>query len=530
MAPKILVSDALAPEGIKILSQGFQVDQKTNLKEDELCKIIGEYDALVIRSGTTVTKKIIEQAKNLKVIARAGVGVDNVDLEAATKKGIVVVNSPEGNTTAAAEHTIALLFALARSVPQATESMHQKKWDRKSFTGVEVYNKTLGVVGLGKIGRRVAKYAQGLDMKVIGYDPFLPAEIAAQQDIKLLPLDQVIAQADFLTLHIPKTEETHNLLNMAKLKTMKKTARIINCARGGLINETDLAEALKQKIIGGAALDVFEQEPPDFNHALFQAPNLIYTPHLGAATEEAQVNVAIDVAEQVVEVLSGGQARAAVNIPFMKADQLNAVKPYIESAEKVGSFVAQLTLGEKLESIEIEFLGEVANLDTSPLKLIIMKTILEKIYSDERISFVNAQLLANERGLKVTEVRNTKTENYAHLIRVTAKTSKSQKQAASANFEKLGVRIVSINGFKVNIATEGQLILAPNYDRPGVIARVSKILGDSQVNIASMIVARESVGGDAIMLISVDNPIDQATLDKISKAEGIRAEAKTVKF
>ena len=356
---KVLASDKIAESGLKKLKDaGFEVDMKTGLSEDELVKIIPEYDALVVRSETKVTSKIIEAGKKLKIIARAGVGVDNVDLPSATKKGIIVVNSPEGNTIAAAEHTWAMLLAMSRNIPQAQASLRSGKWERSKFTGVEVYGKTLGILGLGKIGSHVAEYAIAFGMKVIAFDPFVTKEYADKLGVELKDVDSVIKGSDYITLHLPKNKDTANLINAEKIKLMKDGVRIVNCARGGIINENDLAEALKSKKVAAAAIDVYDKEPPEPTNPLLSIDNAVTVPHLGAATVEAQVNVAIDVVEQIIEVLKGGSARAAVNIPSMKPEVLKAVAPFMKLAEKMGKLAGQLAEGP-INDVKIGYFGEV---------------------------------------------------------------------------------------------------------------------------------------------------------------------------
>ena len=529
MTNKILVSDKLSAEGVEILKRAGQVDVKTGLTEDQLAEIIGDYDALAVRSATKATAKIIEAAGKMKIIGRAGVGVDNIDVAAATKKGIVVVNSPEGNTIAAAEQTIALLMALARHTTLAAASMREGKWEKSKFTGVEVYKKTLGVIGLGKIGRHVAEAALGLGMKVIAYDPFVTKELAAKLGITLLTQDEVIAGADFLTLHVPKNAETVNLINKDTIAKMKKGVRIINCARGGVVNETDLIEAVQSGQVAGAALDVFEKEPPaDMTGPLFKLPQIITTPHLGAATEEAQLNVAVDIAEQIVEVLQGGQARAAVNIPSMRPDLLAPVKPYLRLAEKLGKLAVQMVEGA-VTSIEISYLGEVAGFETGPLTVTFLKGFLEPIVG-EGVNFVNAPVIAKERGLKVVESKETDIVDFVNLISVKIKTEKEERTFAGTLFGTLGERLVFLDRFRINVVPTGYLLFAPNIDRPGMIGKVGTLLGKSNINIAAMEVGRQSTGGQAVMVLNVDNTVPQAVLDEIAKLEGISGPPKMVKL
>lgn len=526
---KILVSDKISAEGVEILKRAGQVDVKTGLTEDQLVEIIGDYDALAIRSATKVTARIIEAAKKMKIIGRAGVGVDNIDVPAATKKGIVVVNSPEGNTIAAAEQTIALMMALARHTTLAAASMRESRWEKSKYTGIEVYNKILGVIGLGKIGRRVAEAGLGLGMKVVASDPFVSKEAAAKAGITLTSLDEVIASADFLTLHVPKNDETANLINKERIAKMKKGVRIINCARGGIVNEADLIEAVQAGQVAGAALDVFAKEPPaDFASPLFKLPQIITTPHLGAATEEAQLNVAVDIAEQIVEVLQGGQARAAVNIPSMRPDLLAPVKPYLKLAEKLGKLAVQMVEGA-VTGIEISYLGEVAGFEVGPLTVTFLKGFLEPIVG-EAVNFVNAPILAKERGLKVVESKETDIVDFVNLISVRIKTEKEERTFAGTVFGTLGERLVFLDRFRINVVPTGFLLFAPNVDRPGMIGKVGTILGKHNINIAAMEVGRQSTGGQAVMVLNVDNTVPQPVLDEIAKLEGISGPPKLVKL
>ncbi|OGC35521.1 phosphoglycerate dehydrogenase [candidate division WOR-1 bacterium RIFOXYB2_FULL_48_7] len=516
---KVLAMDKVAEEGLKIIKEaGIEVDSKAGLPEEEIIKIIPDYDALIVRSETRATPKIIEAGKNLKIIARAGVGVDNIDLPTATKNGVIVVNSPEGNTVAAAEHTWAMLLSMTRSIPQAHGKLKTGVWDKKSFKGVEVLNKTLGVIGLGKIGRRVVAYALGMGMRVIGSDPFVTAEYAKSLGIELKSIEDVIKEADFITFHIPKTKETAGMINKETIAKMKKGVRLVNVARGGIINEADLAEALKNKHVAAAALDVFEKEPCE-NSPLFQLDNVVVTPHLGASTVEAQVNVAIDVAEQIVEVLKGGAARSAVNIPSMKPELITPVRPFMSIAEKLGSLAAQLVKGA-VTRVEVEYAGEVADNNVSPLTTIVMKGLLTPML-DVKVNFVNAPFVAKERGIEIVESKNKESKDFASLITLRIKTEKETREIGGTIFSGVGDRLVMIDGYRVDAVPQGYMLILQNIDKPGMIGKVGTFLGQHNINIAAMDVGRIRSGEKAVMVLNIDNQISEKLLQEMTKLEGI---------
>ncbi|MFH1542170.1 MAG: phosphoglycerate dehydrogenase [bacterium] len=516
---KVLAMDKTAEEGLKVIRDaGFEADSKAGLSEDELVKIIPDYDAMIVRSETKVTPKILEAGKKLKIVARAGVGVDNVDLPTATRKGIIVVNSPEGNTVAAAEHTWAMLLSMARSIPQAHGKLKSGVWDKKSFKGVEVLNKTLGVVGLGKIGRRVASYALGMGMRVIASDPFVTADYAKSLGVEVKELEEVIKTADFLTFHIPKSKDTAGLINAEMIAKMKKGVRLVNVARGGIIDEKALYDALKSKHVIAAALDVFEKEPCD-NSPLFELDNIVVTPHLGASTVEAQVNVAVDVAEQIVEVLRGGAARSAVNIPSMKPELINPVKPFMSVAEKLGALAAQLADGA-VAKVSIKYSGEVAENNVSPLTTTILKGLLTPAL-DVVVNFVNAPHLAKERGIEVIEAKSAETKDFASSISVKVTTEKGSREVGGTVFTGVGDRLVFVDGFRVDAEPEGHLLILGNTDKPGMIGKVGTLLGKHNVNIASMDVGRVKEGEKAVMVLNVDTEVSIKTLQELEKLEGI---------
>ncbi|MEB3304828.1 MAG: phosphoglycerate dehydrogenase [Cyanobacteriota bacterium] len=519
---KVLVSDPIDQTGIDILSQVAQVDVRTSLTPEELKRCIGDYDALMIRSGTQVTADVIEAAQRLRIIGRAGVGVDNVDVPAATRRGVLVVNSPEGNTIAAAEHALALMFALSRHVPQAHASMVSGGWDRKSYVGNELYKKVLGVVGLGKIGSHVARVARAMGMEVTAYDPFISPERAQQMQVRLLPLPQLFAEADYISLHLPRTVETENLVNSALLRTMKPTARLVNCARGGIVDEAALAEALEQGVIAGAALDVFAAEPLAADSVLRNVHNrLILTPHLGASTAEAQENVAIDVAEQIRDVLLGLPARSAVNIPGLTPELLNQLKPHLQLAETLGQLLSQMG-GGQVSELEVRLQGDFASLESQPLVVAALKGVLSTALGDS-INFVNATLEARDRGIKVLEVKDDGSRDFAGgSLLLRSRGSKGPHSVAGAVFNEGELRIISIDDFPVNVAPSHHMLFTRHRDMPGIIGQLGSLLGEHNVNIASMQVGRQIVRGDAVMVLSLDDPIPPSLLASIHNITGIQ--------
>ncbi len=525
--PKILVSDKLAQEGIDILKRVGDVDVNTGLPEDELCKIIGDYDALVIRSGTQVTAKVLESAKKLRIIGRAGVGVDNVDVSVATERGVIVVNSPGGNTLAAAELTVALLLALARNIPQAYASMQKKEWNRSKYTGNEVYKKTLSVLGLGKIGQEVAKRCQSFGMNVLAYDPFISAEIAEQMGVELVEFEDCLKRGDYITLHLPKNKDTLGMIGEKQFAMMKDGVRIVNCARGGIIDDAALIAALKSGKCAGAALDVYPAEPPDFANELFDLPNVVTTPHLGASTEEAQTNVAIDVAEQILDVFEGRAARAAVNMPALSPEVLAAVQPYLPLAERVASLAAQTTEG-RASQVEIRYSGELASIDTGAITRSVLVGLLKPVLG-ETVNPVNAPVIAKSRGIEVVESKSPDTEDYSALLTLKVKTDKGDNEISGTLFGAKDMRVVRMAGYPTDIVPEGVILVAPHLDTPGTIGQVGTILGNANINIASMNVGRKRPRENAIMFLNVDSEIPDDILEKISKVNGIKS-AKQVRL
>ncbi|MFZ5908267.1 MAG: phosphoglycerate dehydrogenase [Nitrospirota bacterium] len=516
---KVLVSDNISIKCVDILKNaGLRVDVRTGMSPDELKACIGEYHGLIIRSATKVTADIIEAAKNLKVIGRAGSGLDNVDKTAATKKGIVVMNTPGGNTITTAEHTIALLVSLARQIPQATMSMKSGKWEKKKFMGVELFNKTLGVIGIGNIGSQVAKRMQAFSMNIIAFDPFLSEEKAQEMGVEKVSLPDLFKRADFITVHTPLTPETRNLINKEVIKTMKPGVRIINCARGGIINEKDLYDALVEGKVAGAALDVLEKEPPE-NNPLLALDSVITTPHLGASTKEAQENVAIAVAEQVVDYLVHNTIRNAINFPSIPSDQVAKLNPYINLAERLGCFAAQMFEGGVTE-ITIEYQGDAADIDTAPVTIAALKGFLTPIL-EETVNFVNAPLIARERGIEIRESKSTDQGDYQSMIALRINAKKKTSYFAGTLYGKKDPRIVFVDNFKVEIIPEGELLFMYNNDKPGVIGNIGSLLGKNKINIARMHFGRETPGGTAISVISIDSPASPDLLKKIQKMPNI---------
>jgi D-3-phosphoglycerate dehydrogenase len=519
---KVLVSDPIDQAGIDILSQVATVDVRTGLSADELVQIVGDYEALMIRSGTTVTAEIIAAADKLRIIGRAGVGVDNVDVPAATRRGVLVVNSPEGNTIAAAEHALALMLSLSRHVPHAHASTMAGGWDRKTYVGNELYKKKLGVVGLGKIGSHVARVAQAMGMELLAYDPFVSEERAQSMQVKLLPLADLFAQADYVTLHLPRTPDTENLVNAELLRTMKPTARLVNCARGGIVDEAALAEAVEVGVIAGAALDVYAKEPLAGDSALRGVKErLVLTPHLGASTAEAQENVAIDVAEQIRDVLLGQPARSAVNIPGLNAEVMEQLRPHLQLAETLGQLLSQLA-GGQISELEVRLRGECAAHPAQPLVVAVLKGVLSTALGDA-INYVNASLEARDRGIHVLEVKDEAARDYAGgSLELRSRSSKGNHSVSGAVFGDGDLRVTAIDEFPVSVSPSRHMLFTRHRDMPGIIGRIGSVLGEHNVNIASMQVGRRIVRGDAVMVLSLDDPIPASLLESIHRIEGIQ--------
>jgi D-3-phosphoglycerate dehydrogenase len=522
---RVLLSDPLAAQGLEVLQRESRIsfEIRTGLDPAQLAAIIAPYQALIIRSGTRVTRAVIDRAESLKVIGRAGVGVDNVDLDAATRRGIVVMNSPLGNSVTTAEHTISMMMALTRHIPAAYAALLAGKWERSKFTGSEVCNKTLGIVGLGNIGRIVADRAIGLKMKVIGFDPILTAEAAARIGVEKVELDELLRRADFITVHAPLTDETRGLVGAAAFAAMKKGVRVINCARGGLIDEAALLDALRSGKVAGAALDVFVEEPPPLDYPLLRHPNVIATPHLGAATDEAQVQVAVDIANQVVEFLTDGTIRFAVNIPALSVKELEILGPHLRLSEKLGRLAAQLISGAP-EQVTVGFTGEAANLRGEPIIAAVLKGLLSG-FLDQDLNYVNAPFLARERGITVTETRSREATDYINTLSVAVRTASGQHEVAGAVFGSHAIRLIRIDGYRIEAPPEGFFLMLHNRDVPGVVGAVGTMIGQAGINIAGLELGRDRAGGMALSLLQVDGPVPATVLEKLKTLPAILSAA-----
>jgi D-3-phosphoglycerate dehydrogenase len=520
---KIFVADDVSESGLEPLrSAGFTVEKKTGLKAEELSEALRETDGLVVRSETKVTPELMNAAARLRVIGRAGVGVDNIDVQAATSRGIVVMNAPDGNTITTAEHTIALLVSLARRVPQANGSLREGRWERKRFVGVELQGKTLGIVGLGRIGRTVAARARAFGMSILAHDPFIAPEQARDLELEIAPLDEVFARADFLTVHTPLTAETRGIVGAQAFSKMKRGVRIINCARGGLVDEQALLRAIKEGIVAGAALDVFEQEPPPADHPLLALDEVIATPHLGASTTEAQEGVALTVAEQMRDYLLTGALRGAVNVPALGAQELNALQPYIRLAESLGRFQAQL-VDEAVREVRLEYAGAVVDLDAAPVTRAFLAGLLRDVSA--RVNVVNAFLIAEERGIAVTASYTRAGGEVAPAIRTSVLTTGGEQRVAGTIFGGMERgsegRITEIDGFRLEAIPHGHMLVTRNKDVPGVIGRIGTILGEHHVNISRFHLGRRERGGEAMAVIETDAPLKSETLDELRSFEQV---------
>jgi D-3-phosphoglycerate dehydrogenase len=528
MAPRVLVSDKLSKTAVQIFSdRGIEVDYQPDLGKDKekLLSIIGNYDGLAIRSATKVTEKLLGAATKLKVIGRAGIGVDNVDVPAASARGVIVMNTPFGNSITTAEHAIAMMFAVARQLPEANASTQAGKWEKNRFMGVEITAKTLGIVGCGNIGSIVAEKANGLGMKVIAFDPFLSEERAVQLGVEKVELDELFRRADFITLHTPLTEKTKNIIDAAAIAKMKAGVRIINCARGGLVDEDALADAIKAGKVAGAGVDVFVTEPAE-SSVLFGLPNVVCTPHLGASTTEAQDNVALQVAEQMSDYLITGAVSNALNMPSITAEEAPRLKPFVKLAENLGSFAGQLTEGP-IQGIAIEYAGDVSEMNTRALTAALVAGLLRPMLSE--INMVNAPIVAKERGMRVDEVRQSQRGAYETYIRLTVKTEKQERSVAGTVFSDGRPRIIQIKNIGLEASFGTNMLYVTNKDKPGFIGRLGTRLGDEKVNIASFNLGRSAAGEDAISLIEVDGPVSDAVLTSVGKLEGV-IQAKRLSF
>ncbi|NCP23687.1 MAG: phosphoglycerate dehydrogenase [Erythrobacter sp.] len=517
--PKVLISDKMDPNAARIFEErGCEVDVKPGMTPEELAAVIGEYDGLAIRSATKVTPAILDAATNLKVVGRAGIGVDNVDIPAASSKGVVVMNTPFGNSITTAEHAIAMMFALARQIPAANARTQAGEWPKNDFMGVEVTGKTLGLIGAGNIGSIVAARALGLRMKVVAFDPFLTAERAIEIGVEKVDLDTLLARADFITLHTPLTEETRNILSRENLAKTKKGVRIVNCARGGLIDEAALADALDSGQVAGAALDVFQTEPAK-ESPLFGKPNFVCTPHLGASTTEAQVNVALQVAEQMADYLVNGGVSNALNMPSLSAEEAPKLRPYMGLAESLGSLVGQLAHGN-LTRISIEREGAAAALSGKPIEGAVLAGLMRQ-YSDT-VNMVNAPYLAKERGLDIRSIRHETEGAYNTLLRVTVGTESGDRSVAGTLFGSDAPRLTEIFGVRIEAELTGHMLYIVNEDAPGFIGRIGSLLGQNGINIGTFHLGRREAGGEAVLLLSVDQPIPQEVVKKACAIDGVR--------
>lgn len=518
---KILVSDSLDANGIEILKQvkGFKVDFTPKISPDELKVAIKDYDALLIRSRTKVTSDIVENAQRLKVIARAGVGLDNVDIEAASAKGIIVVNAPAGNTISTAEHAFSMMMAMSRNIAQADASMKKGLWEKKKFMGVELYGKILGVIGLGRIGANFAKKAIAFGMKVVAYDPYLSQEKANELGVESVKLDELFKKSDYITMHIPLTDDTKNLIRKETISKMKDGVRIINCARGGIVNESDLADAINSGKVAAAALDVFEKEPISSDNPLIGVEKVILTPHLGASTEEAQTNVAIEAAETVRDILLGKGIKNAVNTPCLDAEVAKVLDPYLNLAEKLGAMQAQLAEGV-IKRVKISYVGDIINYDTSSLSLAVIKGMLTPVLQ-ETVNYVNATVIAKERGIDIVESKAGQIQDFANLLIVEIETDKGKNLIMGTLFTKKNPRVVKINDYYIDAVPSGNMLCISNKDVPGIVGSIGSILAEGNINIAGMTFGRITKGGEALSLLNIDTPLNNDLLEKIRKAPNV---------
>lgn len=519
---KILVSDKLAPEGIEILKAGGEnvVDNKAGLSPEELLDIIENYDALVIRSASKVTAEVIEKAKNLKVVGRAGVGVDNVDKNVATEKGIIVMNTPGGNTISTAEHAFSMLMSLARNIPQATADMKKGEWPKKKYSGVELNTKVLGIVGLGRIGTEFAKRAIAFNMKVLAYDPYTSPEMMSKNGIESATLDEIYAKADFITVHSPLNDETRYLINENTIEKMKKGVRIINCARGGIVDEAALIKAVESGKVAGAALDVFETEPLPADHPLTKVQNIILTPHLGASTAEAQVNVAIQVAEQIVDFFKTGTILNAVNAPSVEPEVLAQIRPYLNLGERIGKFISQLSTN-RIVKINVKYSGQILDYPSQPITTAVVKGILETT-SNFAVNYVNAMPKAKARGIEIVEAKSTTLVQYANLITVEAHYDDGTFNSVSGTlFTPTTPRIVIINDKHFDVYPAGNMLVIENKDVPGIIGNVGTILGKHSINIDQMTWGKSQKAGNALTVLNFDKGLPKDVFDELTKQKNV---------
>ncbi|HET6568019.1 MAG TPA: phosphoglycerate dehydrogenase [Rhodothermales bacterium] len=523
MAYSVLITDSVDPVCIDMLKQkGVEANVQLKKSPEELKELAKTADGWIIRSGTTITGDLIEAATKLKVIGRAGVGVDNVDLETATRKGVLVINAPDGNTISTAEHTCAMLMALARHIPQASASLASGKWEKKKFTGSELNEKTLGIVGLGKIGRTVAERMKGFGMQILGYDPLVSPDVAERLGVKLVSLDELFAESDFITFHTPLNDATRGLLNRETLKKCKKGVRVINCARGGIIDEQALAEGLESGQVGGAALDVYSKEPPPPElENLLKQPNLVATPHIAASTEEAQEKVAIQITDQVIKALNGEPVNSPVNGMAIKMAAQPEVQPYLQLVEKLGQIVGQLG-DQNLVKITVRCVGDVPRRYTEVLSIAAVMGVIAR-WRSEPVNLINAPYLAEEMGLQIEEQRDTSKGHYTNLVEVTVEGKRGSHEVAGTVFENGDLRLVRVDGFWLEVRPEGHLLMYRNVDRPGMLSAVGSVLAENNINIGALALGRTGKGSMALTAISVDEDIPDAVLDQIEGVEGVES-------
>ncbi|HEU4383015.1 MAG TPA: phosphoglycerate dehydrogenase [Anaeromyxobacteraceae bacterium] len=528
MAPRVLVADDLSAEGVRIMRDaGLEVDVKVGLKPEELEAAVGQYDALAVRSATKVTAKVLEKAARLKVVGRAGVGVDNVDLPAATRRGVVVMNTPGGSAVTVAELTLAMMLALSRHIAQATASIRAGKWEKKRFQGHELAGKTLGVVGIGNIGSVVVERCRALRMRVVAYDPFISAEAAGRLGVELVTLEEIWRQSDVVSLHVPLTDQTRNLVNAQTLRAMRKGAFLVNCARGGLVDEKALAESLSAGHLAGAAMDVFEKEPVPADNPLLKLDNFICTPHIGASTEEAQTAVAVAIAEQLAAYLTQGVVQNAVNMPSLPREALERLGPYLTLVEKLGSLAGQLS-PRGVQEVRVEYDGEIAEAPHQPLTALVLKGFMQH-FADAPVNQVNAAAMAKERGIAVREGRAAAAHDYASLVTVTVRGEGGEAVAAGTVFGKQDPRIVRVNQIHLEAIPEGEIILCENDDAPGVVGNIGTALGQAGVNIARISLGRRPDRSAAFSLINVDSPPSPEAMERLRKIPHVRR-VRTIKL
>ncbi|OUJ19515.1 Phosphoglycerate dehydrogenase SerA [Methanonatronarchaeum thermophilum] len=516
---KILISDRIDDEGVEVLRENADIDIETSLSHEELVEVIGRYDGIIVRSGTTVDEEVLMAGDRLKVVGRAGVGVDNIDVEKATELGIIVINAPEASTISVSEHTMGLLLSAARNIPQANMSMKDGKWEKSRFLGEEVYGKTLGTFGLGRIGAEVAKRAQAFGMNVIAFDPYISQEKAGELGVEITDKNNLLERADFVTFHVPLTDETHHMISTEEFETMKPNSIILNVARGGIIDEKALEKAIKNNKIRGAALDVFEAEPAT-KSPLLKLDSVITTPHLGASTEEAQENVAISIASHVLEALEGKPVRNALNVPAASSVEIDRIKPYLSLSERMGAFAAHFIEGS-VEQIEITFAGNLSKENTEPVKTSALKGYLDTILQDP-VNFVNAPVIARNRGIKVIESKTEESGDYNSLLTINITNHNTNIKISGTVFGKEDERVVQIGNYRIETKLTKNMLYTKHTDQPGVIGKVGNLLGQHGINVGSMQLGRLAEGGEAIMIMSIDEKIPQKTLQKLRKIPEIK--------